>query len=102
MAERGGHAPLHAMCATICLAKNPGPLVRFTFHWCPWQDLHLHWSAFEADVSALDYTGMKVNAPGRTRTDTEPGLSRLPLLNWATRAKLKVPMAGFAPALTSL
>ena len=48
------------MCATICLAKNPGPLVRFTFHWCPWQDLHLHWSAFEADVSALDYTGMKL------------------------------------------
>jgi hypothetical protein len=31
--------------------------------WCPWQDLHLHWSAFEADVSALDYTGMKLVLP---------------------------------------
>jgi hypothetical protein len=24
---------------------------------------HLHWSAFEADVSALDYTGMKLVLP---------------------------------------
>ena len=32
MAERGGHAPHHAKCATISLAKNPGSLVRFTFH----------------------------------------------------------------------
>ncbi len=64
MAERGGHAPHHANCATISLAKNPGSLVRFTFHdWCPWQDLHLHWSAFEADVSALDYMGMKLVLP---------------------------------------
>ena len=31
MAERGGHAPHHAKCATISLAKNPGSLVRFTF-----------------------------------------------------------------------
>jgi hypothetical protein len=56
MAERGGHAPHHAKCATISLAKNaraaappqnaerslhsrrrgnPGSLVRFTFQWCP-------------------------------------------------------------------
>jgi hypothetical protein len=77
MAERGGHAPHHARRATISLAQNPGSLVRFTFHnWCPWQsraerdsrsgllpsksgNLHLHWSASEADVSALDYTGVK-------------------------------------------
>ena len=65
--------------------------------WCPWQDLHLHWSAFEADVSALDYTGMNGNAPGRTRTDTEPGLSRLPLLI-GLREQSKVPMAGVVPA----
>ena len=48
---------------TISLAKNPGSLVRFTFHWCPRQDLHLHWSAFEADVSALDYTGEMLLLP---------------------------------------
>ena len=42
MAERGGHAPHHAKCATISLAKSPGSLVRFTFHWCPRQELHLH------------------------------------------------------------
>ena len=35
MAERGGHAPHHAECATISLAKNPGSLVRFTFHLVP-------------------------------------------------------------------
>ena len=55
--------PITRKCATISLAKNPGSLVRFTFHWCPWQDLHLHWSAFEADVSALDYTGMELVLP---------------------------------------
>ena len=60
MAERGGHAPHGAQGATISLAKNPGSLVRFTFRWCPWQDLHLHCSVFEADVSALDYTGKLV------------------------------------------
>ena len=38
MAERGGHAPHHAKCATISLAKNPGSLVRFTFHRCPRQE----------------------------------------------------------------
>ena len=31
--------------------------------WCPWQDLHLHWSAFEANVSALDYTDVKLMLP---------------------------------------
>ena len=31
MAERGGHAPHRAKCATISLAKSPGSLVRFTF-----------------------------------------------------------------------
>ena len=80
MAERGGYAPQSAICGSISLAKNPGSLVRFTFHWCPWQDSHLHWSAFEADVSALDYTGVEMNAPGRIRTDTSPGLSRPSLL----------------------
>ena len=36
MAERGGHAPHHAKCATISLAKSPGSLVRFFFQrWCP-------------------------------------------------------------------
>ena len=38
MAERGGHAPHHAKCATIALAKHPGSLVRFTFRWCPRRD----------------------------------------------------------------
>ena len=56
--------PITRKCATISLAKNPGSLVRFTFHdWYPWQELHLHCSAFEADVSALDYTGMKFVLP---------------------------------------
>ena len=32
VAERGGDAPHHAKCATIPLAKDPGSLVRFTFH----------------------------------------------------------------------
>ena len=27
--------------------------------WCPWQDLHPHWTASEAVVSALDYIGVK-------------------------------------------
>jgi hypothetical protein len=31
MAERGGHAPHRAKCATSSLAKSPGSLVRFTF-----------------------------------------------------------------------
>lgn len=56
---------------TISLARNPGTLVRFTFHKC---------------------------APGRTCTGTERGLSPLPL-HWATGAR-KVPAAGVAPALT--
>jgi hypothetical protein len=48
---------------------------------CPWQDSHLHWSGFEADVSAGWTTrALKVGAPGRIRTGTEPGLSRPPLL----------------------
>ncbi len=85
---------------SISLAKNPGSLVRFTFLWCPRQDLHLHWSVFEADVSALDYAGL-TRAPGRIRTDTWPGLSRLPLLRWATGAKM-VPAAGLAPALNEV
>ena len=55
--------PITRKCATISLAKNPGSLVRFTFHWYRRQDLHLHWSAFEADVSALDYTGIKLVLP---------------------------------------
>ena len=71
MAERGGHAPHHARCATISLAKNPGSLVRFTFRfrardrsctctgpilsrmsllldytgiddWCSWSESHRH------------------------------------------------------------
>ena len=57
MAERGGHAPHHAECATISLAKIPGSLVRFTFHWCPRRDSHSHCSAFEADVSAVGLRG---------------------------------------------
>ena len=59
--------PITRECATISLAMNPGSLVRFTFQFadqkCPWQELHLHWSALEADVSALDYTGMKFVLP---------------------------------------
>lgn len=31
---------------------------------CPWQDLHPHWTASEAVVSALDYMGMEVAASG--------------------------------------
>ncbi len=31
---------------------------------CPWQDLHPHWTASEAVVSALDYMGMEVAALG--------------------------------------
>ncbi len=58
MAECGGHAPHPAGCGTISLAKNPGTLVRFTFH----------------------------GPGGRTRTRTGRGLSSLPL-HWATPAK---------------
>ena len=56
MAERGGHAPHHAKCATISLAKSPGSLVRFTFHWCPWQDSHLQPFRLERNASSLGYT----------------------------------------------
>lgn len=43
---------------TISLAKNPGTLVRFTFHkMCPRQELHLHCAGFEADVSAVGLRG---------------------------------------------
>ena len=73
MAERGGHAPYHARCATISLAKNaravappynaertlhsrrggnPGALVRFKFHWCPRRDSHSHCPRFEVGASA--------------------------------------------------
>ena len=55
MAERGGHAPQAAKYGSISLAKNPGSLVRFTFHWCPWQDLHPHWTRSELVASALGY-----------------------------------------------
>ena len=59
-----GMLPITHDGATISLAKNPGALVRFAFHdWCPWQGLHLHWSAFEANVSALDYTDVKLMLP---------------------------------------
>ncbi len=71
---------------TISLAKNPGSLVRFTFHWCPRQESHLHCPRFEVGAFAFGLRGRKENAPGRNRTDTEPGLSRPPL-HWATRAK---------------
>lgn len=59
MAERGGHAPHRAMCTTISLAKSPGSLVRFTFHWCPRRELHPHWPMFEIGVSALGLHGHK-------------------------------------------
>ena len=59
MAERGGHAPHHAKCATISLAKSPGLLVRFTFHWCPRQELHLHCPRFEVGASAIGYAGIE-------------------------------------------
>src|ERR1041385_3871053 len=96
MAERGGHAPHHAKCATISSAKSPGSLVRFTFHGCPRRALHSHCPRFDLGASAVGLRGRK-NAPGRIRTDTGRGLSPLPL-RWATGARV-VPAAGFAPAL---
>ena len=113
-----GMLPIMRNCATISLAKNARaiahPKARSAYFIaagaaipvrlsgsrsillmkkCPWHDLHLHWSAFEADVSALDYTGLKSGAPGWIRTNTGPGLRRLPLLDWATGARRRVPMA---------
>ena len=85
MAERGGHAPHHAKCATISLAKSPGSLVRFTFQWCPRRELHSHCPRFEVGASSFGLRGRK-GAPGRICTDTERGLSPLPL-RWATGAK---------------
>ena len=64
MAERGGHAPHHAKMRDDFFSKESR--LACPVHvpwWCPWQDLHLHWSAFEADVSALDYTGLKLVLP---------------------------------------
>ena len=42
---------------TISLAKSPGALVRFTFHWCPRRELHSHWPMFEVGVSAVGLRG---------------------------------------------
>ena len=72
-------------CGSISLARNPGSLVRFTFHWCPRRELHSHCPRFEVGASSVGLRGRK-NAPGRILTDTERGLSPLPL-RWATRAK---------------
>src|SRR5678815_3577910 len=115
MAERGGHAPHHAECATISLAKNPGSLVRFTFHgahgeirtrtvrilssaplliglrgrWekCSRSDSHRHFAGFRSAASALGY-GSESGPGGRTRTCTRRGLSSLPL-HWATPGKMR-------------
>ena len=88
MAERGGHAPHHARCATISLAKSPGSLVRFTFQWCPRQDLHLHCPRFEVGGSASWPTrALRRNAPGRSRTDTCAVFKAATSADWATGAK---------------
>ena len=97
MAERGGHAPHHAKCATISLAKSPGSLVRFTFHGARGENCTRTVRGLKSVPLLLGYAGVEKNAPGRTRTDTERGLSPLPL-RWATGARV-VPAAGFAPAL---
>jgi hypothetical protein len=47
--------------------------------------LHRDLIGFEPIFSSLEYAG-EIGAPGRTRTDTLPGLSRLSLL-WNTGAK---------------
>lgn len=48
----------------------------------PWQDLHPHWLASEASVSALDYKGEKLKRypRGRIRTRTGLVLNQVPLL----------------------
>ncbi len=64
-----------------CLANRSGTLVRLTFHdWCPRQDSHLHWRRSRRRVSALDYAGEKIGAPGQGCTGTARILSPLPLL----------------------
>lgn len=66
---------------TISLARSPGSLVRFAFHWCPRRELHSHCPRFEVGDSAGWPTwALRNGAPGRSRTDTTPGLSRRPLL----------------------
>ena len=69
-------------------------------NWSAWQDLHLQPSRFERDASSLGYTRVLADghhcarpplrtarsAPGQDCTDTERGLSPLPLL-WATGAE---------------
>ena len=48
--------------------------------WCPRQDSHLHWRRSRRRVSALDYAGEKIGAPGQGCTGTARILSPLPLL----------------------
>ena len=86
MAERGGNAPHHAECATISLAKSPGSLVRFTFHGAHGESFTRTRRVLKSVPLQLGYAGIEKNAPGRICTDTERGLSPLPL-RWATGAK---------------
>ena len=107
MAERGGHAPHRAKCATISLAKSPCSLVRFTFHGahgesctrtvrvlksaplllgyagvemkCSRSDSHRHFAGFKSTASALGY-GSESGPGGRTCTRTGSVLSGVPLL----------------------
>ena len=44
-------------CGSISLARNPGSLVRFTFHWCPRRELHSHFPRFEFGASAIGLRG---------------------------------------------
>ena len=59
---------------SISLARNPGSLVRFTFHWCSRQELHLHCPRFEVGASA----------------------------DWATLALKEVLPVGLAPTLSGV
>ena len=97
MAERGGHAPQPAV--RIDFLSTESRLA------CP---VHVPFRARGRSCTCtgpilsrrsllLDYTGIDDGAPGRIRTDTESGLSRLPLL-LGYRSEM-VPAAGVAPAL---
>ena len=61
MAERGGHAPHHAKCATISLAKSPGSLVRFTFHGAHGESCTRTDPLLRRMSLLLDYAGKIVN-----------------------------------------
>lgn len=66
---------------TISLARNPGTLVRFTFHKSTRGRICTCTVPLLRRMSLLlDYAGVEIDAPGRICTGTERSLSPLPLL----------------------